>query len=255
MTVLTQVAGLPISLNSDLGDLYYDTQDVECTGCGTVNLTDISPSLLNKALMYPEKVYKHHKELRLKTHCDNWAGKLCYDAIYLPDGLLGIEYIKTHIFYSNGEGVASVVQVFTGMLTVMLQKNRPKESAYDFDTHVEEAVIVEVGAGQKMAIPANYYYTFVNAGNEPVVFGRIVSKEHIADYNALRRESGLAYYLISKNARQELVHNPRYRTVPQVKWLKADQFNKRISYKANQEVPLYEEAVSPSPELAAMMGI
>jgi oxalate decarboxylase/phosphoglucose isomerase-like protein (cupin superfamily) len=243
MTLLTQVAGLPISISDDTEDVYYDSQDVDCIGCGIVSLREISPSLLNKALMYPELVYKHHREVKLKSHASDWQGKYAYDVIYLPDGLLGIEYIKTHIFYYSGNKVAAVVQVISGTLTVMLQKNRKKENIYDFDSHVEEALIVEAGQGEKIAIPANYYYTFVNTSTEPVVFSRVVAQDHVADYSHLRRESGLAYYLIAKNARQEVVLNPRYKTAAEVKNISVDDLNARLGYSANKGTPLYDETI------------
>lgn len=253
MTVLTQVAGLPISINAEVEDLHYSLEEVQCADCGTVELADISPSLLNKSLMYPQKVYKCHRGVQLRSH-QQVGGDLGYDVFYLPDGLLGIEYIKTHIFFSESNAKAAcVVQVFSGVLTVIMQKNKPKESIYDIDSHVEEVVMTEVKSGEKLVVPAGYYYTFVNTDPDPVVFARVVRDEHVADYDALKRESGLAYYLISKNARQEIVLNPRYRTVPELVSVPAGEMNGRAGYAGDSETALYEEVVAGTKTLAELL--
>ncbi len=255
MTVLTQLAGLPLSISDEAEDLHYSDEEVDCSACGTIKLRDISPSLLNKSLMYPEQVYKHHKEMKLRTH-SNLSGNYTYDVIYLPDGLLGIEYIKTHIFFApESKPIASIVQVLSGNLTVLMQKNRQKQSIYDLESHVDEAILVEASEGEKVAIPSGFYYTFVNTSSEPTAFARVVSEEHLANYEALRRESGLAYYLISKNARQEVVVNPRYRTVPDLKSLTVTEVNTRTSYSPNCENPLYEEAMSSKDILQELFNI
>jgi oxalate decarboxylase/phosphoglucose isomerase-like protein (cupin superfamily) len=244
MTILTHVAGLPISINEEKEDLFYDEEDVHCSESGVVSLREISPALLNKALIYPELVYKLHRQVKMKAHVTDWSAEYAYDVIYLPDGLLGIEYIKTHIFYYPGaEGAVAVIQVISGDLVVMMQKNKQKESIYDIESHVEEALIIEAKQGEKFAVPAGYYYTFVNTSTQPVVFSRVTRRDHIADYNHLRRESGLAYYLIAKNARQEIVINPRYRTVNEIKTISVPELNSKVDYRPDSVVPLYDEAV------------
>jgi len=252
MTVLSQVSGLPISVCDEVEDLLYSDEDVDCGQGVNVSLREIAPSLLNKALLYPELVYKCHRSVRMKTHCEEWPASYQYDVVYLPDGLLGIEYIKTHIFYGQmATSTASIIQVFTGQLTIMLQKNRKRQDIYDIETHVEEAMMVDVEPGMKVAIPAGYFYTFVNTGPDPVVFARVVAREHIADYEYLRRENGLAYYIISKNARKEIVVNPRYRTVPDIKQVPAQVLNTTTTYKPQGRNPLYSDAINAVESLVA----
>ncbi len=244
MLALADIAGLPVSLAEDGEVLQFNLQEVCCNAARRIRLLDISPALLNKSLRYPEIVYIQHSRVLLKEDEVNWPAVYSYDIISIPSGLLGIEYIKTHIFYEAGaQGKAAcIIHVFSGVLTIMLQKNKPRTDIYDIETHVEEAILIMVKSGQKAAIPAGFYYTFVNTTESPVVFARIITSEHTIDYDLLKRENGLAYYLISKNARLELVNNPRYRTLAKVKKVNAAELNMRSSYTPDDRLSLYAEA-------------
>jgi oxalate decarboxylase/phosphoglucose isomerase-like protein (cupin superfamily) len=211
MIDLTEISGLPIKYDEVkariLGDenVVYE-QDV------FISLNDMTPILLNKSLKYPEKVYKYHRNVYFRDSSSN--SPLTYDIIYLPFGLLGIEFIKTHVFYSDYvEGkYDSVVEVLAGNLTVMIQKNREKDSDFDTETFVDEITIITLKKGERLCIPTGVYYTFVNTGIVPVVFSNITGHPHRStDYNLLRKEKGLAYFLISKNAKVEVVANPKYK--------------------------------------------
>jgi oxalate decarboxylase/phosphoglucose isomerase-like protein (cupin superfamily) len=218
MYSLAEISGLPMIFNEDkqqcgLGD------GVMCASSRRVKLDELVPTLLNKSLRYPEHVYSYHESVIKSEHKEQgkWNADLRYDVYVLPFGLLGIEYIKTHIYYTQAvpNKVACIVEVLLGELTVVLQKNEPK-AEFDFDTHVAEAVVVNVAAGKKALIPTGYMFTFVNASNSSVIFSIVRTGEHVVDYRSLNREQGLAYFLIAKNARAEVVTNPRYRTTPSV---------------------------------------
>jgi oxalate decarboxylase/phosphoglucose isomerase-like protein (cupin superfamily) len=108
---------------------------------------------------------------------------------------------------------------------------------------VEEAKIVVVSSDEKAIIPAGYYYTFINTGDMTVVFARVVMQEHIVNYQALQRQNGMAYYLISKNARPELVSNPRYRDIVEVQQVASEEINERYGFKDDKQVPLYDQVI------------
>jgi hypothetical protein len=212
MLTYLEIAGLPIGLDSSTEEIVFDSEEVTCTQ-NVVKIEELSPALLNKSLRYPQNVYTQLSGIRRITDDTVWPDVYSHDIVFLPVGLLGIEYIKTHIFYSKPQGgkIACLVQVLAGELTVILQKNACQRSIYD-DICAEDARIVDVKTGEKLAIPAGYYYTFINTGTEIAIFSLIVHKEIVIDYSQLRMKNGLAYYVIAKNARQEVVTNPRYRT-------------------------------------------
>lgn len=242
MLALQAISGLPIAVNLELEELTFNSEEVCFDRCHQVPLESMGPVLLNKSLRYPEVVYTHHIQMH-RTGEEAISDAFTYDVLFLPSGLLGIEFIKTHIFHMNSAfaTVAAVVHVFQGVLTLTLQKNKQKNDPFDINVSVDESWVVDVHAGEKAVIPAGYYYTFSNCMEAPVVFARIVAEEHQVDYQTLRRENGLAYYLISKNARREIVHNPRYRDVPGIKELELPALNNRYSYAPATDLPLYEE--------------
>jgi oxalate decarboxylase/phosphoglucose isomerase-like protein (cupin superfamily) len=168
--------------------------------------------------------------------------------VTVPVGLLGIEYIKTHIFFTTERAgmMASVIQVYTGKLTVVMQRNRPKQDRFEIETYVDEVIKVDVRPGEKLAIPAGCMYSFVNTGAVSVVFARLTKKEHEIDYGMISRVNGMAYYLIAKNARLEMVPNPRYRNMVPVKKVKLSELNDRVSYSPDSEKCLYEEVHADS---------
>jgi len=243
MLALQAVSGLPLSINLELEQLYYSNTEINCGSCVAVPLESMSPVLLNKSLRYPEVVYTHHIQMHKVNELALMPSTFTYDVLFLPSGLLGIEFIKTHIFHMNSAfaPVACVVNVFDGVLTVTMQKNKVKNDAFDINVTVAESWVADVHAGQKLVIPAGCYYTFSNCLETPVVFARVVAQEHQVDYHTLRRENGLAYYLISKNAKREIVHNPRYREVPSIKEVSINDLNNKYGYTPDADLPLYEE--------------
>lgn len=211
MIDIAELSGLPLNFDIEK-ESFGNTEEISYDHEYYVPLQDISPILLNKYLRYPERVYKHYRNVRAAK--DEFRNGSSYDVVYLPFGLLGIEFIKTHVFYSQYcEGkCGAIIEVLYGNLTVIIQKNREKEDPYEFETYVDDINIITLKRGEKLVIPSGYYYTFVNTGIVPVIFSKLVSKGSVQiDYNTLRRERGLAYFLISKNAKIEIVANPKYK--------------------------------------------
>lgn len=177
-----------------------------------IALDEIIPVLLNKYLKYPERVYKYHRNV--VNGVEKPHPNLTYDLIHIPYGLLGIEFIKTHIYtspYSESK-YDSMIELLNGEMMVVMQKNEEKLDKYQMETYVEDIVIVKMNPGDRLAIPTGYLYSFVNIGMTPVVFAKIGSKDRTPiDYGTLKREKGLAYYIISKNAKVETVANPKYK--------------------------------------------
>lgn len=212
MIDLSGVSGLPIKFDAEKVTIYFD----DCVNCGNivkVPLSEMIPILLNKFLKYPELVYSHHCNI---TNGEGALDKLTYDIITIPYGLLGIEYIRTHVYSSDyAEGKFDcMVEVLTGKLTVVLQKNVESDDPYEFEKTVEEMQLVELSSGQKFPVPTGYLYTFINTETYPVVFSKVSGKNHKEiDYSVLKKEKGLAFYIISKNARIEIVPNPKYKSL------------------------------------------
>jgi len=248
MIDLQSCCSLPIQFDQREGTFIFDEElnyDLE----KRISLADLLPVLLNKSLVYPQKVYMEYNGLRKPDHKSFFKSRLTYDIVYLPAGLLGIEYVKSHIYFStpkNGSDTTSsdIIEVLYGVLTVIIQKIENRDE-FTFEAIVNEGFIVKLKKGEKLIIPKGYYYCFVNTRNVPAIFARIHRNHNTIDYSSLRKEQGLAYYVIRKNARQEVVMNPRYRVVPKIQRAIPD----RISpfFKMLGKSPLYTQLVR-SPE-------
>lgn len=231
--MLAQVAGIPLTIGLDLDEVSFPSDQVKCLSTIKVALKELL--LLNRSVQHPENVYTIHQGVRYIEDTQAWPEDLNYDLICIPAGLLGIEYMKSHIYFASSGVISSVVQVISGELTILLQKNKP-ESAFPI---VEEMCMVNVKAGEKAVIPAHFYYVFVNTGELPTVFARVALRDHVADYQHLNKQNGAAYYLISKNALPQLVANPKYRIRPVVKQISANELNHKAGYILPSHTPLY----------------
>ncbi len=256
MIDLSGVSGLPIKFDAEKVAIYFD----DCLNCGNttkVPLSEMVPILLNKFLKYPELVYSHHKDI---TNGNGAFDKLTYDIITIPYGLLGIEYIRTHVYHSEyvENKFDCLVEVLTGKLTIVLQKNLKNDDPYEFEKTVEEMELIDLVQGQKFAVPTGYLYTFINTEAYPVVFSKVSGKNNKEiDYSILKKERGLAYYIISKNARIEIVPNPKYKSLSSPKLHNVQEVlsDDRFSCKnfCQEAMPLYNLLHTRSNEVAEML--
>src|SRR5260221_4807671 len=217
MIDLSEVSGLPIKFDDETGKFVL-SDELYCESECQVRLSEIIPVLLNKYLKYPEVVYSQHKNIFYRGIDE--PPKTSYDLFYVPYGLLGIEYIKTHVYFSELiEGkYACIVEVLSGELTVILQKNLDRENDYQYDTYVEDLSILILKKSHKLVIPTGYFYTFINTGSHPLVFSKVsATAAKTIDYEILKTEKGLACYVISTNAKIETVANPKYKVPHKLK--------------------------------------
>jgi hypothetical protein len=209
MTDLSSSIGVSVLIDDDNGEIRFED------GLGIkenrVSLNEITPVLLNKYLKYPEVVYTQHSKIKT-AKCNNC--EVDYNVFMIPYGLLGVEFMKTHVFYTDlvESKYASLVEVLSGELSVIIQRNGDKEDEWDMNTYVEELKVIKLHKGNKLAIPTGVYYSFVNTGLSSTVFSVISSSNRSnIDYEVFRREKGLACFIISKNSKVATVTNPKYK--------------------------------------------
>ena len=243
MLNLTDLISLPIYCDTKEDNLVFG-EEVIYDNCETITLESLIPALLNKSLKYPTEVYQEHSKIHHKNDEKIFSNGLGYDIIFLPEGLLGVEYIKTHVYYSanggNTKETSTVVEVLFGKLTIILQKNKDPDEL-SFESVVVEGRMIILKAGEKTLIPTGYYYTFVNTGNSAVIFARLYKNPSRVNYVDLEKSHGMAYYCIRKNARPEIVKNPRYRQIADIEQVSPDN-----SYAADNDYyksHLYDQVV------------
>lgn len=242
MVDLSEISGISLFVNEELKklDLGHEVKFKEEI---LVKLSHLSPILLNKYLKYPESVYWHLKNLYLEDK-NLKDSSITYDLFFMPAGLLGIECVKTHVFYSPSscDKFACIVEVLMGELTITLQKNEENNSCNNFETPtlIKELYIIKVKKGERFAIPTGYFYTFSNTSFSLLVFAKVSGVElKEINYSLLQKEKGLALYLILKNAKVEAVANPKYKITEKIKLTSLERFLKNNNI--YRQLPLLKE--------------
>lgn len=242
MINLQDSCGLPLIFNTQdntlhpAGEICFDFIE-------KVKLDAVRPTLLNKTLRYPLFVYAEYCDSCLKEHKAIFEkNKLHYSIIVLPPGLLGIEYNKTHIFAPDKDRneITAIVDVVYGSGLVLIQRVKEK-GELDFETEVEFVAIFRVKKGDRVPIPQKYMYTFINPRDSALITTRIYEDDGKIDYRSIRREQGMSYYFIRKNARREIVRNPRYKNMPDLQRLDTQDYAKR--YRLTSSKPIYTQFI------------
>ncbi len=220
MVNLSDFCDLPLTFD-ELENQINLCEPIACKNRKKIGISNISHTLLNKFVKNPEFVYEEYT-VHLEDDSDVFKDNLNYDVLILPPGLLGIEYIKSHIYYTppslnKDYQFSTIVEAIKGETTVIMQKNKVNIAKFNPNPSVEEGVIVELSPRQKLAIPEGYMYAFVNCSDNASIISRVYKSNHIIDPNWISKLKGLAYLCIRKNAKQEVVYNPKYKNIPSPK--------------------------------------
>lgn len=193
---LKQSTGLPLTYNG-IDILPQSMQFHKKTT--TVGIDEIRPQLLNKELNCPEIFYKKYMHLTDGETIEKKKLSINYYVLY--PNLAGIEYVKTRASRCNM--YPRIIEVAHGGGKILLQKfNSPLDNQFIITTAVK---------GSKYIIPAGYSFCLANTRQnskfvvEEIHFNEAKIRVVLAD------KSGMAYYVIRKNAKQEVVRNPNYK--------------------------------------------
>lgn len=186
--------------------LYYSGEELQpqgltLSGTTTVCIDDIRSQLLNEDLNCPEIFYKKYKDL---DKDEVFKSKNLKINIYLIfPNLAGIEYTKT--FATKCLRRPRILEVIYGGGTVLLQK---------YDSPIKNRIIKsQVKKGQKIIVPQGYTCSIVNSRQTSnLIVLELISRD-ASPRIVLDDRGGMAYYIIRKNAKQEIVRNPDYKIV------------------------------------------
>lgn len=127
--------------------------------------------------------------------------------VFLP-GVFGGEYVKSAGQYhpvcgANRQATPEVYTVLHGTGHFLLQRSVPP-----YDT-VDDAVLVEVLAGETFVVPPDYGHLQINPAPEPLIFSYAVMDGMRGVYEPFRRRRGAVYYEMADGP-ERYVANPRY---------------------------------------------
>jgi len=194
---LRNSSGFPITYNNDA----LEIKDFSFQEVVDITIDDIRPQLLNKELTCPDIFYRKYKNL---DNNDIYKSKKVKVNFYtLKPNLAGIEYVKTRA--TRCSKYPRIIETVHGGAIIILQN-------YEGPNR-NRIIISSTKKKQKVIVPAGYALVVVNARqNSNLVFSEylfIKSRPQVV----LDVRDGLAYYVIRKNAKQEIVRNPNYKIV------------------------------------------
>ncbi|MBP5204582.1 hypothetical protein J6Z48_03010 [bacterium] len=170
-----------------------------------ITIDDIRDQLLNEELDCPEVFYTKYKYIDSNSVFSN--KKIKVNIYVMEPNLAGIEYVKTKV--SRCKQYPKVIEVLYGAATILLQK---------YTSPLDNIVMkYSLKKGDKGLIPAGYDYVAVNPRQNATLILAEYSNIDAISRTVLDDNSGLAYYVIRKNAKQEVVRNPNYKIVSPVK--------------------------------------
>lgn len=169
---------------------------------------------LSVSPVYPKVIYKTYWiEEKVSGPLTNQHMKV--KATYIYPDIVGIEYAKTKTIHSvNSPRLLETLQG-TGML--VLQR--------ECTTLLEESTpyVIQLAQGTKAVIPANWEYTIVNTGKEPLVTAELYHASQPLHQCACARK-GSGVYVIERNGVPEIVKNSQYKNVNKYATVSSEQY-------------------------------
>lgn len=179
-------------------------KDTEYKEKVVVSIDDIREQLLNKELDCPDVFYTKYKEIDTKNLFG--SKKLKLNIYTMKSNLAGIEYVKTRA--TRSDKYPRIFEVLFGSSTMLIQKySSPKDN---------RIIRIQAKKGDKVIVPAGYDFVATNPRqSSTLIFTEIMSVK-ASPRVTLDDNSGISYYVIRKNAKQEIVRNPNYKIVNEV---------------------------------------
>lgn len=177
----------------------------------TVTLDEMREQILNEDLQSPRAFYSKYTNLDTDKIYSSKGIKI--NLIHMPSNVAGIEYIKTKANLCSTHN--RIVEIISGGGLVMIQH-------FSAEKGESEVIMIKVRATEKIIIPAGYAYILINNRVTPLIALEFYSAK-AKNRSTLDEMRGMAYYIIRKNAKQEIVRNPLYKiinTKTKVDWQK-----------------------------------
>ena len=138
-------------------------------------------------------------------------------------GTVGDEYIKAYGHYHIIE-FSETYKILEGEGILLLQVRKKDVEGKPIDTEIESFKVIKVKAGDSITIPALAGHLMINTGStwlvtsddSPVNLNDSASMPAHADYEAVKKMHGFAYYVVNKDGVPTFVRNPEYTSVPEI---------------------------------------
>lgn len=152
-------------------------------------------------------------------------------------GTVGGEYIKTYGHYHVGN-LSETYYLAAGEGIILLQKRKDDANRNPIDDEIEFFYAIPVKRGDSVFIPSGNGHLIANTGkiwmvmtdDSPVNFEEVdpVSLPGHADYEAVKKMHGFAYYVVEEDGKPTLVKNPKYKVIPEPEWFTPEEYKSLI---------------------------
>ena len=137
-------------------------------------------------------------------------------------GTVGGEYIKTYGHYHIID-FSETYWILEGEGILLLQTRKKDENGNYIDNEIETFKAIKIKKGDEIKIPSLCGHLVVNTGktwlvtsdDSPVNLNDSASMPEHADYEAVKKMKGFAYYVVEKDGEPTLVRNENYSVVPE----------------------------------------
>lgn len=211
---LQKISGLPIVFNKKNLTLEF-RGDFPFIKKSERSLEELRPFLKNPEVKNgPDPVYYVWRCAHLKKNNEKIKNNnLRYDITLIPPGKIDGEFVKTaghrHLSYPE------IFEVLCGRAYFLIQSfdNNPK--------NIKSAFLIEAGPGEKLLISADCGHNIINVFNEPLLTANWVSDKAVYDYESYKNNRGASYYFLGNGNLIDIVKNPNYDSVPEIKKIRA----------------------------------
>ena len=138
-------------------------------------------------------------------------------------GTVGGEYIKTYGHYHITD-FKETYWLLEGEAILLMQARKKDQNGEYINDEIESFQALKIKAGDQITIPPFTGHLLVNIGktwlttsdDSPVNLGTdSASMPQHADYSAVKKMRGFAYYVIEQNGVPTLIKNSLYKSVPE----------------------------------------
>jgi glucose-6-phosphate isomerase len=179
------------------------------------NIQEMHEVLLDKGIREPQDLYYMYRDVHLAQDADSLKrNNLRYDVTVIRPDRLGRELMKTAGHYHPGS-FGELYEVLQGKAFCLLQKPSPKDYRM-----IEDVILVEARAGQKIVIPPGYGHILTNPGPGCLVTSNWVSSRFSSEYELYKEAAGAAYFLVNATDKLEFVKNSFFKQLPPIRFVK-----------------------------------
>ncbi len=230
---LTKYTKIPLKIEDDkiVQDLGTTFEKSQVFGLG-----NMSPELLNSEITSPDIFFR--KYINIDENETFSSLNVSFNLYIIPPNQAGIEYTKTKACESSGNRIYEIVN---GGGTAIIQ---------NFSNSDGDVIISTLRKEQKLFVPKGYTVSFSNTKQSILVIVEVRRADAKDSYN-LADLRGMSYYIIRKNAKQEIVKNPIYKDIKNYRKVSWDKINNRIGI--TLKTPVIKQILKNNEKITALL--